>query len=574
MEKLMEGIGGINFANAFLRLFMDTNDILWVYDTISNELYLSNKFTEVTGYETRNSANSMQDFYEIIHPSDRKQVIDSISELFNKFRSHISIDFRILCIDGETKHVQMRGSLRDSKNVQEATGASSYAAGTITDASDKRKMETKLNQMAYYDGLTQLPNKSMFTYRTTVAIRQKAENTGLCAVVYLDIDNFKRINDINGHYFGDDVLKQVGNTITEFLKPEALVARQGGDEFLILFPEIQQRDRLALKLKKLLKHIAKPMLVNGKETRITCSTGVATYPTDGINAEELIKNADAAVHRAKEEGRNKNCFYEQSINADIVKRMGMEKSLRGALERNELGLVYQPQMDIKSGKISGLEALLRWYSPIYGAVPPQEFIPIAEDSGLIIPIGLWVLQQVCMQNKKWQENGLCKLPIYVNLSPVQLKDERLFTAVSNILDKTELEPEYLRIEITESVFVDDFKNAAGILKKLRNKGIRIALDDFGTGYSSLNYLKSLPLDVLKIDKTFIKDLKEGKAEKAIAGTIVSLAHILNMSVVAEGVETREQFEYLRGIGCNLIQGYYISKPLLVNEIENMIKAMY
>lgn len=573
MGKINEGINETGFNKAFLKLFMDTNDILWVCDIKSGRLYLSDRFSEITGFCAWNEIVSMQDLFDIIHPSDRRMAMGGIGALLNKSKNNLSVEFRLISRNGDVKHIFMRGSLNNGKNDQGEADSIQYAAGTITDTSAQRNNEKKLNQMTYYDSLTHLPNRSMFIYKTTAIIRQKAENPGLCAIAYIDIDNFKRINDTYGHYFGDDVLKQVGNSISAFLKQDALIARLGGDEFLLLFPEVKDRHWLASRLEKLHRYIAKAMLVGGQEICITCSAGVAIYPMDGVNAEDLIKNADAAMYCAKDEGKNKSFFYEQAINTVIVKRTEMENHLRGALEKGEFELVYQPQLDMKSGRISGLEALLRWHSPVYGTVSPLEFIPIAEESGLIIPIGLWVLQEVCIQNKQWQEDDVCQLPVYVNISPVQLKDERLFFAISNILHITGLHPEYLRIEITENIFVDNFIHAVTVLKKIRNKGIQIALDDFGTGYSSLNYLKSLPLDVLKIDKSFVKDLKDGKKEKAIAETIVSLAHILNMSVVAEGVETREQFEYLRKIGCNLIQGYYISKPLPVKDIGKVVKEL-
>lgn len=406
----------------------------------------------------------------------------------------------------------------------------------------------------------------MFTYRTKLAIQQRLADAGTCAVVYLDLDNFQRINDLYGQYFGDDVLQVAGRTMVKFLEPEALVARPGGDEFLILFSQIEGQQAFAKRLDRLRQFVAKPMTVQGREIKLACSIGVASYPEDGYNAEELIRNADSALHQAKKEGKNRHRFYELSIKTALIKRTEMERELNEALIRKELRLLYQPQVDLHSGRITGVEALLRWDSSFYGMVSPLEFIPLAEESGLIIPIGLWVLQQACQQIELWKQQRLGHLTVAVNLSPVQLHHEGFFKSVLQQLDRMGLAASSLCLEITESVLVDNLSQVSTILSRFRNMGVKIALDDFGTGYSSLNYLKNLPLDILKIDKTFIDNLKEGGVEKEIIRTIVSLAHILRLEVVAEGVETQEQYNYLRQIGCNKVQGYYLSRPIPAEEI--------
>ncbi|TGE32931.1 GGDEF domain-containing phosphodiesterase [Desulfosporosinus sp. Sb-LF] len=559
----------------FQELFLETNDILWFLDGCSGKLYLSRQFYVMNGYtqEQEQTIRLIEDFYPLIHPADRKQVAESVEKLVQRLTPKLAVEFRMINRLGKMRHILIKGHLTERIMDGDATSGSLFASGTLTEISELKQKASQLNRLTYFDSLTQMPNRSMFTYRTTVAVQQRLADSGTCAVVYMDLDNFQRINDLYGQYFGDDVLQAAGRTMTEFLGPELLVARPSGDEFLILFSEIEGKKALAERIEHLRQLMARPMMVQGREIQLACSTGVAIYPEDGHNAEELIKNADAALHQAKKEGKNRNAFYEVAIKTALIKRTQMERELHEALSRNELRLLYQPQLDLHSGQIIGVEALLRWDSPTHGQVSPLEFIPLAEDSGLIIPIGLWVLQQACQQIEVWRRQGLGHLTIAVNLSPVQLSHEGFYATVMQQVKGIEFVATSLCLEITESILVDDLSRVSAILSKFRSKGVKIALDDFGTGYSSLNYLKDLPLDVLKIDKTFIDNFEQGDTEKEITRTIVSLAHILRLDVVAEGVETLDQFGYLREIGCNKVQGYYVSRPIPADEIGPFLQAL-
>ena len=526
----------------------------------------------MSGYEHVQVIRLEEDFFPLIHPIDRKHVAESIQKLVLSVSPKLAVEFRMLSRKGEILHVMMKGQRTVGTTDRNLDDNSHIYSGTITEISELKQKESQLNRLTYFDRLTQMPNRSMFTYRTKLAIQQRLADAGSCAVGYLDLDNFQRINDLYGQGFGDDVLQAAGRTMANFLEQDVLVARPGSDEFLILFSHIESQQALAERLECLRQLVARPMNVKGREIQLACSVGVASYPGNGHNAEDLIENANAALYQAKKEGKNRHCFYELSIKTALIKRTEMERELREALTKKELLLLYQPQVDLHSGRITGVEALLRWNSSFYGCVSPLEFIPIAEESGLIIPIGLWVLQQACQQIELWQQQGLGHLTVAVNLSPVQLHHEGFFSAVLQQLDRMGLAASSLCLEITESILVDNLSRVSTILSRFRSMGVRIALDDFGTGYSSLNYLKNLPLDILKIDKTFIDNFREGEAEKEITRTIVTLAHILKLEVVAEGVETQEQFDYLRQIGCNKVQGYYVSRPIPAEEILTFLSA--
>lgn len=439
-------------------------------------------------------------------------------------------------------------------------------SGIVHDITEIKRKEQIIQRLAYYDSLTDLPNRVLFTDRLNVAINRSKRNSNKIAVIFLDLDNFKKINDTMGHFWGDELLKQVGKELKTFVREYETLARFSGDEFAILLENIIKIEDVISFTDRIKKILERPFSINGITHYISASMGISIFPNDGHSVEELIKNADIAMYKVKDSGKNDYRFFSEHMKEEISRKLDIEKSLRIALENNEFFLCYQPQVEIKTGSIRGYEALIRWNRPNIGVVSPLDFIPIAEETGLIVPIGMWVLRTACKNNKMCQAFCSSETIVSVNISAVQLKCNDFVEMVKNVLDETGLEPEYLELEITESVLIDSFDNIVSKLEELRALGIKVSLDDFGTGYSSLNYLRHLPLNTLKIDKAFVEDIKPDTSEKSIAGSIISLVHKLDLEIIAEGVETKEQLEYLKQCNCDGAQGYFLHRPMTELEI--------
>ncbi|SHE73515.1 EAL and GGDEF domain-containing protein [Desulforamulus putei] len=435
---------------------------------------------------------------------------------------------------------------------------------------ERRRMEEILRHMAYHDSLTGLPNRLLFNDRLSVAIIQAGRNRKMLAVMFLDLDYFKLVNDTLGHDIGDRLLKGIANRLTRLLRKGDTIARIGGDEFAILLNDITRHEGASTVAQKIIDTLKEPWIIGSHEFHITTSIGIALYPNDGEDVETLMKNADAAMYHAKEAGRNNFQFYTPAMNAKTLKRLELENNLRRALERDEFVVYYQPQVEIQSGKIIGMEALVRWQHPHLGMIFPGEFIPVAEDTGLIVSIGERVLRSACAQNKSWQDAGFPPLRVSVNLSARQFQQQNLVKHVAQILRETGLDPRWLELEITESLAMKDVEFTGKNLFELRKMGITIAIDDFGTGYSSLSYLKRLPIDTIKIDRSFIRDITSDPDNASIVSTIIVLAHNLKMKVIAEGVETEEQLSFLRQQQCDGMQGYLFSGPLLAKDLEGLL----
>jgi diguanylate cyclase (GGDEF)-like protein len=391
------------------------------------------------------------------------------------------------------------------------------------------------------------------------------------AVAFLDLDRFKQINDTLGHEAGDQLLKEVATRLTGCVRDSDTVARLGGDEFVVLLPTLADERYAAIVAQKILAEAAKPFSLMGQEFRVTASIGISTYPQDGLDEQTLTKNADIAMYQAKAEGKNNFQFYSEKLNANSLERLTLESSLRHALERNEFCLHYQAKREIAGGKITGMEALLRWNHPDLGTVAPMQFIPVAEETGLIIPIGKWVLKTVCLQSVKWQKQGLPALSIAVNLTARQFLDEQLLYDVASILAETGMDPHLLELELNESLLIHDVENTLRILTGLKSLGVRIAVDDFGTGYSSLAMLQRFPLDTIKIDRSFMRDFIGTKEDTGLADAIIAMGKSLSLTVVAQGVETREQAEQLRLHACDELQGFYFKRPLPVEEFTQLLR---
>ena len=456
--------------------------------------------------------------------------------------------------------------------VQDDDGVISHFVVAQYDITAVMRYEAELEFQAKHDTLTGLANRNLLRERLTHAIAD-AERNGLPVwILFVDLDRFKFINDTLGHEAGDVLLKTLAMRLQSVARDTDTVARLGGDEFVLVLPEYTDDGPGLEVLQKIMDAIAQPLILEQHEFFLTCSIGVAVYPNDGLTAETLTKHADIAMYRAKETGRNTFQFYTPSMNERTLDRLSIEADLRHALERQEFSVHYQPQINSMSGQIVGMEALIRWNHPVHGLILPARFIGLAEEMGLIIPIGAWVINQACIQTKAWQQAGLGDLRVAVNLSARQFTQKNLVQAIADVLHATGLEPRFLELELTESMVMNDVDNAITILRNLKGLGVHIAIDDFGTGYSSLSYLRRFPIDVLKIDQSFVNDLMVDADDAAIVMSIISLAHSLRLQVIAEGVENIEQLTFLRAHGCDQMQGYYFSKPINADGFERLLRA--
>jgi diguanylate cyclase (GGDEF)-like protein/PAS domain S-box-containing protein len=441
--------------------------------------------------------------------------------------------------------------------------------GIAQDITDRKLVEEKMNHMAYHDDLTGLPNRRLFRQKLNLALEEAKQAQRMLAVFFLDLDRFKNVNELLGHAAGDQLLQAISRRLTQSVSKNATVSRMGGDEFTILMPSVYDFEEVKQQAENIVQALVRPLESDGNEFHMTASIGVAVYPEDGRNVERLIKNADTAMHRAKEQGKNTYKFFIPSIDEHASKKVILENDLRKAIELKEFIIHFQPQMNMITGQIIGAEALVRWNHPTKGLIPPNVFIPLAEETGLILSIGEWVMRTACQQNKAWQDAGFPPMPVSVNLSTRQFLQPNLADQITTILTETGLDPQYLELEITESMTID-IDHSLSTLQQLHQLGIRICMDDFGTGYSSLNYLKMLPIHKLKIDRSFVRDIHLDSNDSEIVTTIIVMAHNLKLSVVAEGVETEEQLAFLRQHRCEFIQGFLFSRPIPANEMENMM----
>ena len=435
---------------------------------------------------------------------------------------------------------------------------------------DQLAHAARVEYLAYHDGLTTLPNRSLFNKLLGQSITESHRHGRQLAVLFLDLDRFKHINDTLGHEAGDELLQEVAARLRQCLRDSDLVARLGGDEFVALLPEINDETRAAAVARKILAAIARPFVLLGHEFRVTASIGISIYPKDGLDEQTLTKNADIAMYKAKEEGKNNFQFYSESLNANSLERLTLESGLRHALEAGEFHLDYQAKRDLCTNRITGVEALLRWRHPDLGTMAPMRFIHVAEETGLIVPIGKWVLRTACQQNMAWQAQGLQHLSMAVNLTARQFFDEHLVDDLRGILAATKMSPNLLELEISETLLMRDIEKTLRILTALKSMGIRIALDDFGIGYALLSTLQQFPIDTIKIDQSFIRDISTNTADEDLTGAIIAMGRKLSLTVVAQGVETREQADLLRQHACDEIQGFYFNRPLPPDEIAGLL----
>jgi diguanylate cyclase (GGDEF)-like protein/PAS domain S-box-containing protein len=463
-----------------------------------------------------------------------------------------------------------------SKTVREPTSVELHLINITTRiagiAIERKQSEDRIQFMATHDALTGLPNRALLKDRLSQALLYAQRYDRWATVVFVDLDNFKLVNDSLGHSSGDELLKVVADRMVNCVRAIDTVVRLGGDEFVILlFDQPKSVEAIATTVHKIRVAISEPISLEGHNIQVTSSFGIATYPSDGTLVDGLLANADAAMYRAKEDGRDNIHFYTSDLNTTAQEKLQLQEELRNALVRSEFVLLYQPQVDLRTGAIFAVEALIRWRHPTLGLVPPVKFIPLAEETGLIVEIGDWVLREACLQNKAWQDGGLPRISVSVNVSARQFKDKSLVSRVVNALRESGLEAKFLELEMTESLVMRDVEQAVATMKELQGLGVQLSIDDFGTGYSSLSALKTFPVARLKIDKSFISDLASNESDRAVAGAVISLGQKLNLRVIAEGVETEEQLAFLRESNCDEMQGYHFSKPVPPHSIEKLLK---
>ncbi|MBO8172275.1 MAG: EAL domain-containing protein [Bacillaceae bacterium] len=533
-----------------------------VTDADTRIISVNPAFTEITGYmeaevlgktpkilsSGRHGPEFYQKMWSAIHRSGRWQ-----GEIWNRRK------------DGE---IYLEGITISV--VKDELGNITHYVGVMKDITLRKKLEDQIQYQAYHDTLTGLPNRVLLYDRLKQGIIHARRQNKKLAVMFLDLDRFKRINDTLGHSTGDQLLKAVAERLSGCMGERDTVARQGGDEFIILLPEIEHTGEAAELSSKIIETLKKPFFLENHELFITTSIGISIYPSDGTNLETLIQNADTAMYRAKEQGRNNFQFFTPVAHDPSLERLTLESHMRRSLDKGDFEIYYQPRVDLKSGRIKGMEALVRWYHPELGLLMPDKFIPLAEETGLIIPLGEKVLREACRQNREWQRDGYPDLQVAVNLSMLQFKQPDLAEMIESVLVDTGLDPGCLELEITESIVMNNPDVTLNTLNKLKMMGVKIALDDFGTGYSSLNYLKRFPIDTLKIDRSFVQDVTANQDDRAIVTAMINLAHSLQLKVVAEGVETEEQLLLLNEYHCDEIQGYFCSHPLPADQFSQLI----
>ncbi len=456
--------------------------------------------------------------------------------------------------------------------VDDDSGIASIVEGTLVDITERKVAEERVQSLAYYDALTGLPNRILLHDRLSKALATARRQMHKVALLFFDLDRFKIINDSLGHSVGDLLLEDVAERLKSCAREEDTVARLGGDEFVIVLTHVNDIPGAAVSAERFMDAMTARFVIQGHSLSIGCSLGISIFPEHGADSETLIKHADAAMYSAKDIGRNNFQFFTADMNAQAVERLTLENGLRLALEKKELFLMYQPQMNIATGKISELEALLRWQHPVLGLVPPDKFIRIAENSGLIVPIGEWVLRTACSQARKWQDEGLPPVSIAINVSAVQFRQQGFCELIRRVLRETGLAPHYLELELTESLLLGNADVTLSVLQELKAMGLTLAIDDFGTGYSSFSYLKRFPVSKLKIDRSFVRDVAVNPDDAAITTAIISMAKSLNLKVIAEGVEDEAQMSFLRAHQCDEIQGYYFSRPLAVDKVAEKLRG--
>ena len=551
----------------------------WDWNVISNELTWSNEFGKTMGYSPNQLKGSWTGFLEKLSDDQRHSVRMAASQAVEEARG-FSVEFTLGKYSGSEQDRTIRLEAEPHLNEQREC---THLLGTMQDITERTNAQRQIHNLAYFDLVTGLPNRAQLNEQLNYALKMAKRRESKFALLFLDLDHFKQVNDTLGHDAGDDLLKQVSGRLLDVVREsdsvavpadpldessnsKHTVARLGGDEFVVLLGTINRVEDAARVAERIAKAISSPYTINDTEVSITTTIGISLYPADGQSAELLMKHADVAMYHAKEKGRNGYQFYSRGIHEQALARFSMESELKEAIENDELELVYQPKFDLASGAPVGVEALLRWIHPENGNISPSEFIPLAEETGLIMPMGRWVLQQACRQMKDWIDDGMEPITMAVNCTAVQFIRGNMIKDIDDAISQSGLPANLLELELTESLFLQDIENGINILQSMKRIGVQISIDDFGTGFSSLSYLKRLPIDKIKIDHSFVHDLGRDPGDGAIVSAIIALSHNLNLSVVAEGVETSDQLDILRGYDCDEYQGYLASEALSPDEL--------
>ena len=539
----------------------------WDWEITRDTLVFSKEVCRIVGINNDDNKLSFTEFLKLIHPEDRELVIVKVTEA-RAHKQHFDLEFRILHDEDDERIIRCEGNINGEDNT------ATHASGIIQDLTEKRKAEEEIRYLAYYDQLTQLPNQFLFKERLGKAIIDADRSHTHVAVLLLNLDNFKSINDAFDHATGDQLLQVVADRVVRSLREtdiksrtQDISSRFGGDEFGIVLEELCDLPSAAVIASRIIQSIAEEIKLKDQPFYLASRIGISIFPQDGTEPELLLRNAAAALSRARETGKNSFQFYTNDLNARAYERFLLESSLRKAIDKDQLRLYYQPKVDINTGFVVAVEALIRWMHPEHGLVSPVDFIPLAEDTGLIIPIGEWVLETACAQIADWKQRDFEPIQMAVNLSAGQFRDKDLINMLDRHIKTDSIKKGLLELEVTESMLMDEIEIAISILENLRARGARIAIDDFGTGYSSLSYLKRFPLSTLKIDRSFVHDITNDEDDAAIVNAIISMSSSLNITVVAEGVETEEQLLHLKRLGCDIAQGFLISPPVPAHEVE-------
>ncbi|MFK3738872.1 putative bifunctional diguanylate cyclase/phosphodiesterase [Massilia sp. TN1-12] len=548
----------------FRQLVAMSSDWYWEQDEQFRFVSVTGDFTEKSGIGIeRVLGKSRWDYVPALVDTELGREHRACLEAHAPFRN---LEYRAIDDDGQERWFCISG-----QPVFDENGRFAGYRGTGSDITARKMTEQRVHHVAQHDVLTGLPNRSLLQDRLGQAVAYANRSGRPVWVMLIDLDRFKFVNDSMGHKAGDVLLMTVAARLRGALRDSDTVARLSGDEFVAILSEHRDEPLTPDIVQRLMDAVAQPVMLGTREFFVTCSIGVAVYPSDGTPSDSLIEHADIAMYRAKKLGRNNFQFYTPAMNEESLERVRIESALRNALERDEFVLHYQPQVDLKTGQIVGMEALIRWQHPELGMVPPGRFVGVAEDTGLIVPIGAWVMRTAAAQNKAWQDAGLGRLRVAVNLSARQFASSDLLADIESVLNDTGLDPACLELELTESLFMSDVTPAVELLHRMKSLGVNLSIDDFGTGYSSFSYLSRFPIDVLKIDRSFVNDITHDANYAAIVASIIALAHNLRLSVIAEGVETAEQLDYLRHQGCDEMQGYYFSRPLPAPEFEQLLR---
>ena len=555
-------------------------DIIYMLDNRGHFVFLNDRIKTILGYETDELLG--KHYSDFVHKDDLDKAMYVFDERRTGARASHNIEFRLLCKGSslpfryfESRSITIELSAMGVYAEQEADQKEAFVGtyGVVRDISERKRAEEVINFQLYHDLLTKLPNRALFRDRLNLAISQAKRSKSKLAVMFLDMDRFKVINDSLGHLAGDQLLQTIALRLSSCLRDGDTLARVGGDEFNLLVPGINGRDDAAMVARKIMERLKEPVVLDGYEVFVSFSIGIAIFPEDGQTIDVLVKNSDMAMYHIKSHGKNGYEFFADNMKATFHRQLSLENGIRKALEKREFELFYQPQIDIVKNRICGVEALVRWNHPERGLLPPDQFIPLSEETGLIVEIGNWVLDNACRELKAWRLQGIgSDVQMAVNISAAQLMQSEFEHTVLDMLSKHNVAGNQLELEITENILMQDMDQAVSKFQQLAANGVRVAVDDFGIGYSSLSYLHSLPLNTLKIDRSFISGVQAPRDRSSIVTAVLAMARELNLEVVVEGVERKAQLDYLRRLECNKAQGFYLGRPAPSEEIRELLRS--